>query len=187
MFPRSHLIVRRSLHTTSPLLSSSSSPSILEVSLRNALKTSMKAKDKPAASCLKAILADITNSAKSGPNPNEPGTQESVLNVVKKGISQRLQAAESYAPNSPSAHPENHASLTSEINLLRSFLPTAPSEQSLRSSINKIISALPEDVRSSKSVTGKVLAALWEELGESKGGVDKKEVGKWVQEALKKL
>ncbi|WVQ94427.1 hypothetical protein IAU59_001506 [Kwoniella sp. CBS 9459] len=185
MFARSQFVLRRSLHTTPRLLSSS--PSVLETTLRNALKTSMKAKDRPAASCLKAILADITNAAKSGPNPNEPGTQESVMSVIKKGISQRVQAAESYAPTSSSPHEENHASLTSEINLLRSFLPAAPSEESLRSSIQKIIDGLPEDVRTSKSVTGKVLAALWEELGESKGGVDKKEVGKWVQEALKKL
>ncbi|WWD16752.1 hypothetical protein CI109_101183 [Kwoniella shandongensis] len=182
----SRLIIRRSLHTTPRLLSSSPSPSALEVTLRNALKTSMKAKDKPAATCLKSILADVTNSAKSGTNPNEPSSQEGVMTVLRKGIAQRLQAAESYSPSSPSPHAENHASLTSEINLLRSFLPPIPTNESIQSSINKIIASLDSEVRGSKSATGKVLAALWEELGESKAGVDKKEVGKWVQDALKK-
>lgn len=178
----SQVFIRRSLYTTPRLLSTVSA---LEVSLRNALKAAMKSKDRPAASCLKSILADVTNAAKSGPNPNEPSTQESVISVLRKGIAQRTHAAESYAPSSPSAHPENHTSLTNEISLLRSFLPAAPSEEVLQSIIKKTIESLPEDVRSSKGAAGKVLQALWEELGESKAAVDKKAVGKWVQEALK--
>ncbi|KAK8861346.1 hypothetical protein IAR55_002165 [Kwoniella newhampshirensis] len=182
----SRLVVQRSLHTSPRLLSSASPPSAFEVKLRDALKTSMKAKDRPAATCLKSVLADVTNAAKSGANPNEPTSQEGVMTVVRKGIAQRLQAAESYAPSSPSPHPENHASLLTEIDLLRSFLPPIPSATSLQQSISKIIASLPDDVRGSKGAAGKVLGVLWEQLGESKAGVDKKEIGKWVQDALRR-
>ncbi|WVQ83573.1 hypothetical protein IAT38_005714 [Cryptococcus sp. DSM 104549] len=183
MFAR--LVVRRSLHTTSRLFAATPSP--IEVSLRNALKESMKSKNRPALTCLKAILADVTNVAKAGANPSEPTTQENVVNVIRKGIAQRAQAAESYAPSSPAAHEESYSSLNKEIELLQSFLPTAPSQEVVQAAIDKVIAALPEDVRSSKSATGKVLAGLWEELGEAKAALDKKEVGKWVQETLKKL
>ncbi|WVR04064.1 hypothetical protein IAU60_001063 [Kwoniella sp. DSM 27419] len=178
------LVASRSLHTISRLLATP--PSLLETTLRDALKASMKARDRPASACLKAILADVTNAAKSGPTPNEPGSQESVMTVIKKGISQRTQAAESYAPTSASPHPDNHSSLLNEINLLKSFLPTGPTAEVIQAGINKIIAALPGDVRGSKSAAGKVMSLLWEELGEGKAAVDKKEVGKWVQEALKK-
>ncbi|ODN80777.1 hypothetical protein L202_02928 [Cryptococcus amylolentus CBS 6039] len=181
MFAR--LAFTRSIHTTPRLFSATET---IEASLRNALKAAMKSKDKPAAACLKSILADVTNAAKSGPNPNEPATQESIISVLRKGLTQRTQAAESYAPSSPSAHPENYASLTKEIALIRSFLPAAPSEEAVQAAVTKIIQALPEDVRSSKGAAGKVLQTLWEELGDGKAAVDKKAVGKWVQDSLKK-
>ncbi|WRT65455.1 uncharacterized protein IL334_002398 [Kwoniella shivajii] len=182
MFPR--LLAQRALHTSRPLFES---PSVLESTLRDALKASMKAKDKPAAACLKTILADVTNAAKSGSNPNEPINEEGVMTVLKKGISQRTQASESYSPSSPSPHPENYSSLQKEIDLLRSFLPKSPSNEIIQTLVDKVIGALPDDIRSSKGAAGKVIAGLWEELGDKKGGVDRKVVGKMVQEALKKL
>ncbi len=41
-------------------------------------------------------------------------------------------------------------------------------------------------MKSSKGVQGVVMKSLWEKLGESAGGVDRKEVGKLVADALKK-
>ncbi|KAK6906944.1 hypothetical protein L486_04336 [Kwoniella mangroviensis CBS 10435] len=178
------VLARRALHTSRPLLSAQPG---LEATLRNALKASMKAKDKPAAACLKSILADVTNATKSGANPNEPINDEGVMGVLKKGISQRTQASESYSPTSPSPHPENYSSLLNEINLLKSFLPEAPSNEILQQSIDKIITGLTDELKASRGVAGQILNKLWEELGDKKAGVDKKLAGKMVQEALKKL
>ncbi|WWC68975.1 uncharacterized protein I206_102911 [Kwoniella pini CBS 10737] len=178
------VIARRSLHTSRSLLASQS---LLETTLRNALKASMKSKDKPAAACLKSILADVTNATKSGKDPNEPINDEGVMAVLKKGISQRTQASESYSPNSPSPHADNYSSLQNEIKLLQSFLPEAPSNEILQQIINKIIGNLSDEIKVSKGVAGKVINGLWEELGDKKGGVDKKLVGKLVQDALKKI
>ncbi|WVW79757.1 hypothetical protein I302_101727 [Kwoniella bestiolae CBS 10118] len=175
---------RRFLHTSRTLFSAQPG---LEVTLRNALKASMKAKDKPAAACLKSILADVTNATKSGANPNEPISDEGVMGVLKKGISQRIQASGSYSPTSPSPHPENYSSLLNEITLLKSFLPEAPSNEALQQSIDKIISGLTDELKASRGVAGQVINKLWEELGDSKNGVDKKVVGKMVQEGLKRL
>ncbi|WVO17958.1 hypothetical protein L204_105656 [Cryptococcus depauperatus] len=174
-------LICRALHTTHRIFS----PSPIEMSMRNALKTAMKSKDRPTTTCLKAVLADVTNASKSGLNLSQPPSDKSVIGVLRKCISQRTQAAELYAPSSHSAHPENHSSLVNEITLLQSFLPAAPSEESIRASIEKILGSLSEDARASKSTAGKVLQMLWEELGEDKVAVDKKAVGKWVQEALK--
>ncbi|WWC59969.1 uncharacterized protein I303_102532 [Kwoniella dejecticola CBS 10117] len=178
------IIARRSLHTSRQLFAA---PSPLETTLRNALKASMKSKDKPATACLKSILADVTNATKSSKDPNEPINDEGVMAVLKKGISQRTQASEAYAPSSSSPHPENHSSLQNEIKLLQSFLPESPSTEILQQLIDKILANLSDEVRASKGVAGQVINGLWEQLGDQKGGVDKKLVGKLVQDALKKI
>lgn len=102
------------------------------------------------------------------------------------GTNRQNAAAESYAPNSPSPHPENHANLTSEVSLLQSYLPSTPSAESIGSSISEIIASLEESVKSSKGVQGVVMKTLWEKLGDAAGAVDRKEIGKMVAEALKK-
>jgi uncharacterized protein YqeY len=97
-----------------------------------------------------------------------------------------VQAAEQYSPSSASPHAENHASLLNEIELLRGYLPAAPSAESLRTAIDEIVQGLEADVRASKGAPGAVLKSLWEKLGDAKASVDKKEVGRWVVEALKR-
>jgi len=69
---------------------------------------------------------------------------------------------------------------------LQSYLPTAPSLESVKASIDEIIAGLEESVRSSKGVQGVVMKTLWDKLGEAAGGLDRKEIGKSVAEALKK-
>ena len=70
--------------------------------------------------------------------------------------------------------------------MLQSYLPTAPSLDSVKASIDEIIAGLEESVRNSKGVQGAVMKTLWEKLGEAAGGLDRKEIGKSVAEALKK-
>ncbi|KAK1920904.1 Yqey-like protein-domain-containing protein [Papiliotrema laurentii] len=181
---RSSLRASRSLHSSALLRDLEKSA--LEVRLRDGLKTAMKSKDKASLTCLKSILADITNIAKSGPNPNEHLSESAVMQTLRKGIKDRNTAAESYAPGSPSAHEDNYTNLTNEIKLLQSYLPSAPSAESIGNSISEIIASLDESVKQSKGVQGVVMKALWEKLGESAGGVDRKEIGKLVADALKK-
>ncbi|ORX36370.1 hypothetical protein BD324DRAFT_651609 [Kockovaella imperatae] len=164
-----------------------SGPSGIETALRNGLKQAMKSKDRPAIVVHKAILADITNAAKSTPNPNDPLDEVQVVQTVRKSIAARAVAAEQYAPSAPGAHEENHANLLAEIDVLQSYLPQGPSDEQLKLEVETIIKGLPEDVRSSKSVQGAVMKSLWENLGESSKYADKKQVGKMVSDMLKTL
>lgn len=77
----------RALHTTALL---SAERSALETKLRDGLKASMKARDKAAVTCLKAVISDVTNAAKLGKDPNEPATQEAVITAVRKGVEKRV-------------------------------------------------------------------------------------------------
>ena len=99
---------------------------------------------------------------------------------------EKAHAAESYAPGTASAHEENFANLQQEVELLQSYLPLSPTAETVKGYIDEIIADLSEDVRARKGVTGSVMKALWDKLGEAKSLVDKKEVGKWVNEALKR-
>lgn len=70
--------------------------------------------------------------------------------------------------------------------MLQSYLPPSPTAETVKGYIDEIIAGLSEEVRARKGVTGSVMKALWDKLGEAQGLVDKKEVGKWVNEALKR-
>jgi uncharacterized protein YqeY len=86
------------------LLAANASP--LESALRDGLKTAMKARDRPAATCIKVghhcsptprhqlnfqtVLADVTNTAKMSSDPNAPATQENVISTLRKAIAQRV-------------------------------------------------------------------------------------------------
>jgi len=145
-------------------------------------------------------LADVTNVAKSSPDPSAPATQENVITTIRKAIAQRVsiivrecradygqtQAAESYAPSSPSAHSENHSALMSEISLLKSYLPASPSPESIQGTIKETIESLEQSVREGRGVTGAVMKELQKTMGDTWNVVDRKEVGKWVAEALKR-
>ena len=84
----------RALHTSALLRAAEKSAA--ELALRDALKAAMKAKDKPAVHTIKTILSDVTNLAKTGPNPDQPATQEGVINTIRKGIEKRVRVAEQY-------------------------------------------------------------------------------------------
>ena len=103
----------RSLHASASRLVG---PSPLEVRLRDGLKSAMKSRDRQAATCLKvcrsgleagwppclflhvssivadsqSVLADATNAAKAGPNPNDPATESAVITALRKGIDKRV-------------------------------------------------------------------------------------------------
>jgi len=103
-----------------------------------------------------------------------------------QSLTRQTQAAESYAPSSPSAHSENYEALQSEISLLKSYLPASPSPESIQGTIKQTIDSLEQSVREGKGVTGAVMKELQKTMGDAWNVIDRKEVGKWVAEALKR-
>ncbi|GMK54533.1 hypothetical protein CspeluHIS016_0111190 [Cutaneotrichosporon spelunceum] len=155
--------------------------SVLEGRLRDSLKEAMKARDKASVSTLKAIIADVTYVVKSGSTPNEPASQETVVNTVRKAIAKRREAAESYAPGAPGASEEHYGNFMSEIALLEKYMPVAPTGEAVQKIIDEIVAGL--ETRN-KGQTGTVMKALWERLGEARAAVDKKDVATRVAKAL---
>ncbi|BEJ11285.1 hypothetical protein CspHIS471_0107070 [Cutaneotrichosporon sp. HIS471] len=156
--------------------------SALEVRLRDSLKGAMKARDKAAVSTLKSVIADVTYVVKSGSTPNDPASQETVINTVRKGIAKRREAAESYAPGAPGASEEHYANFMDEIALLEKYMPVAPTGEAVQKIVDEIVAGL--ETRN-KAQTGTVMKALWERLGEARAAVDKKDVAARVAKALK--
>lgn len=73
-----------------------------------------------------------------------------------------------------------------EIDLLKRYLPPTPSPDSLQGTIREVIEGLEEEVKAGRGVTGAVMKELQKKLGDSWSVIDRKEVGKWVAEALKR-
>lgn len=73
-----------------------------------------------------------------------------------------------------------------EIDLLKRYLPASPSSDSIQGTIREAIESLDAEVRAGRGVTGAVMKELQSRLGDSWGVVDRKQVGKWVAEALKR-
>lgn len=73
-----------------------------------------------------------------------------------------------------------------EIQLLKSYLPESPSQESIQGTIRETIDALEQSVREGKGVTGAVMKELQKKMGDAWNVIDRKEVGKWVAEALKR-
>ncbi|ORY29554.1 Yqey-like protein-domain-containing protein [Naematelia encephala] len=173
----------RWIHTSSALRDEARSA--LEIKLRDGLKAAMKSKDKPVTTCMKTILADVVNATKSSPDPSKPLSDDGVIATLRKGIQNRTQAALSYAPDSSSSHSENYENLQKEISILQSYLPKAPSLDEISRTLSEIVQSLDKEARENKSVVGIVMKQLMEKLGEGAKGVDKKEVGKLVFDALR--
>ncbi|KAL7419771.1 hypothetical protein Q5752_005687 [Cryptotrichosporon argae] len=176
---RSPLAARYS--TAAPL-----APPALELRLRDGLKAAMKARDRAAVAVHKAVLADITYAVKAGPDPNGVASYEGVVAALRKGIEKRADAALAYAPTSSTPHADNHAALLSEIAVLQSYLPDAPSAAALDALVGRVVGELSADERASRGVMGTVLKRVWEALGDARAGVDKKVVVAGIQEALRR-
>ena len=74
----------------------------------------------------------------------------------------------------------------SEVKLLQSYLPSAPSSETITAAVKSVVDALTPDERSQKGVQGTVMKSLMSKLGDAAAAVDRKELGKLVSDALKK-
>ena len=86
----SRLVSTRAFHVSTIARLSETTKSTLEVSLRDGLKAAMKAKDKPATACLKAVLADVTNAGKAQSDPSAPLPESAVLSTLRKSLQNRV-------------------------------------------------------------------------------------------------
>ncbi|KAJ9091005.1 hypothetical protein QFC19_009301 [Naganishia cerealis] len=148
--------------------------------LKEALKAAMKGKEKDVVGCIRSLMADITYHEKAGANPNEPASEDTIVDVLRKAVDKRSQAAESY----PKEHP-SHQQFMSEIALISKFLPRTLSVEEITQILQGIVVGLTETDKASKGATGQVLKQFWQVV--KKGEVqDKKALGKMIGEMLRK-
>ncbi|KAJ9114055.1 hypothetical protein QFC22_005875 [Naganishia vaughanmartiniae] len=148
--------------------------------LKEALKAAMKGKEKDVVGCIRSLMADITYHEKAGANPNEPASEDTVVDVLRKAVDKRSQAAGSY----PQDHP-SHQQFLSEIALISKFLPRTLSVEQITQILEGIVTGLTQADKTSKGATGQVLKQFWEVV--KKGEVqDKKALGKIIGEMLRK-
>ncbi|KAJ9117397.1 hypothetical protein QFC24_006493 [Naganishia onofrii] len=146
--------------------------------LKEALKAAMKGKEKEAVGCIRSLMADITYHEKAGANPNEPASEDTVVDVLRKAVDKRSQAAGAY----PEDHP-SHQQFLSEIALISKFLPRTLSVEQITQILEGIVTGMTEADKTSKGATGQVLTQFWQVV--KKGEVqNKKELGKTIARLL---
>ena len=100
------------------------------------------------------IMMIIDGAKKAAKEAGREVTPEDLTASVKSQIKQTEKASATIRENKG-----DPTQLEKELEILKSFLPPALSEEKMREEILKIIQGLPEDQRNKKS-TGKVMAEL---------------------------
>ncbi len=140
----------------------------LAASLRTALNAARKAQDKHRTLVLGTILANLKNREIE---LRRPATDDEVVEVLRKGIKIRREAAEQYT----SAGRQDLAGTESaQIVVLEEFLPAAVEPEEIRAAVRKAIGAGAGDI-------GKVMAQV---LPKYKGRADGKLINQIVREEL---
>ena len=140
----------------------------LAESIRAAMNAARKAQDKDRTLVLGTILANLKNREIELGHPAADGE---VVEVVRKGIKLRREAAEQYTKAS---RPELAATEEAQIRVLEEFLPPAVDPAEVRAAVREVIGAGTRDL-------GKVMGQV---LPRFKGRVDGKVVNQIVREEL---
>lgn len=136
------------------------------------LTEAMKAREVLRLSTLRMLKADFMKYEVSG--PDKVATDEVVIDLVKRGIKQRKEAAEGFEKggNAESAQKE-----LDEIKILEKYMPEQMSEEQVKAAVQEVIDQVkpagPQDF-------GKVMGAV---MGKLKGKAD----GGLVNAAVKEL
>ena len=140
----------------------------LALSLRAALNAARKSQDKARALVLGTILANLKNrELELGRNP----TDDEVVEVIRKGIKLRREAAEQFS----AAQRADLADLErSQIKVLEEFLPPAADPAEIRAAARAAIAAGAKDL-------GRVMGAV---MPKFKGRADGKLINEIVREEL---
>ncbi|HEX6645141.1 MAG TPA: GatB/YqeY domain-containing protein [Gemmatimonadales bacterium] len=147
-----------------------SAPSALSRTLQDAMNAARKSQDKDRTLVLGTIIANLKN--RRIELRREP-TDDEVVDVLRKGIKLRREAAEQYEK---AARPELAAVEQAQIRVLEEFLPPAVDPEEIRRDVRSAIAAGATDI-------GKVMAAV---LPKFKGRADGKVINGIVREELQK-
>ncbi len=137
------------------------------------LTEAMKAKEELKLSTLRMLKADIMKYEVSG--ADKEVTDEIVIDLVKKGVKQRKEAAEGFhkGGNEDAAQKE-----LAEIKILEKYMPEQMSEDQVKTAVQEVVDQVkpagPQDF-------GKVMGAV---MGKLKGQADGGLVNKVVRELL---
>ena len=144
-------------------------PSVGEA-LRAAMNASRRAQDKERTLVLGTILANLKNREIE---LRRPGTDEEVLEVLRKGIKTRRESAEQYAAAN---RPELADVERSQIRVLEEFLPPAVDPDEIRGAVRAAIAGGATEI-------GKVMGQV---LPKFRGRADGKLINQIVREELQR-
>lgn len=140
----------------------------LASTLRAALNTARKAKDKDRTLVLGTILANLKNREIE---LRRPATDDEVIDVLRKGIKIRSEAVEQYTKASRA---DLAGVESAQIRILEEFLPPAVDPEEIRAAVRSAIGAGAKDI-------GKVMSQV---LPKYKGRADGKLINQIAREEL---
>ncbi len=144
----------------------------LKAKIISDLTAAMKAREELKLSTLRMLKAEIMKFETSG--ADKVATDEVVVDLIKKGIKQRREAAEGFTKGGNAASAEKELA---EIKILEAYLPAQMSESDLKS-IAKLVAT---EMNATQADFGKVMGAV---MGRVKGKADGGMVSKVVKEVL---
>ena len=140
----------------------------LTESLQAALATSRKAQDKDRTLLLGTLLAAVKNRQIES---RRDLTDDEVIDVLRKGIKMRTDAAEQYDKGH---RPELAEKERAEVAIIEGFLPPPPDPEEIRVAVRRVIAAGATDL-------GRVMGQV---MPQFKGQVDGRVINRIVREEL---
>jgi len=149
---------------------------MLQEQIRTELKDAMKAKEEPRLTVLRSLLSaftqELTNTKRT---PQDTLSDDEVLNVIRRSLKQRKDAAEQFRKGGREELAENEEK---EAEILQTYLPAQMSIED----IEKVVATKKEALGvTDKSDMGKLMGAVMQEL---KGKADGGDVKTAVESAL---
>ena len=144
----------------------------LKVSITDAMKEAMRAKDKPRLSTLRLVLAELK---KFEVDERIDLPEDRIISILDKMIKQRRDSVKQYTDGD---RPELAAAEAAEIEVIQEFMPSALSEAEITAIVDK---AIADEDASSMQDMGKVMNAVRPQLA---GRADMAVVSQLVKQQL---
>jgi len=144
----------------------------LKVSITDAMKEALRAKDKPRLSTLRLVLAELK---KVEVDERIDLPEDRIISILDKMIKQRRDSVKQYTDGD---RPELAATEAAEIEVIQEFMPSALSEAEITAIVDK---AIADEDASSMQDMGKVMNAVRPQLA---GRADMAVVSQLVKQQL---
>jgi uncharacterized protein YqeY len=144
----------------------------LKVSITDAMKEAMRAKDKPRLSTLRLVLAELK---KVEVDERIDLPEDRIISILDKMIKQRRDSVKQYTDGD---RPELAAAEAAEIEVIQEFMPSALSEAEITAIVDK---AIADEGASSMQDMGKVMNAVRPQLA---GRADMAVISQLVKQQL---